>query len=822
MVGHPPYGQGRVWLGALAGLTLIGQILEAERAPRIPDLAMTLRESRVISVVPGGPAARAGLRPGDAIARIDGNEIPRGVGALALLKAGAPDVPVTIAVERGDTRLDLPFAPGPPSPAEVRWRLALSGVGLITVLVGMIVFLRKPRDLSLIFAAICLGMGFLVHPPFVPAIPLLFVVRELFLEVMAVLIPPLFVHLFLLFPVRHPVLQRHPRRPGWLYLPGGALLALSLLMRWRVTPLARAGAWLSAAAAAAETLLWAVGIVAAVGLFVHAYRRARTGTARRKLRVVLWGTLLGTLPVAAMLVMHLAWPHLRLPGERIAAAAIALVPLSFGYAIVRHGAFDSTLLVRRSLAATVHGAILVVAYFATQLLLRALLPALVASLWIPFVSLLAVALLFRPAQRGAASLLGPVIGAPWRGEGSVLHEFGRALQTQTRPEPLARLITDSLCEAMGAERGAYFEPVAGESLETRYLHGVPARALGRHRFTPALSRQLGRITHPTDWADLETELPFGYLPAADAAVLEALAPDVAVPLRAGAGLQGLVLVGGPTLGEPYGAEDRRLAETIAAEAGIALENSRLHARDLEEETWQREVDVARDLQQRILPRRLPQVDSLEVSGVSIPCRGVGGDYYDCFRAPWGEIVLTIGDASGKGVPGALLITHLGGLVHDVGARPDPPGTIVERINRRLCEMGKPERYITFAFARIDPLTGRLAYCNAGHPGPILMRAGGEIEELTRGGLPLGIRPQASYETGEMTMRAGDVLVMHTDGITERRRGDEEFGRDRLHALLRRRRRSSARALQNSILATVRGFSPNPLADDTTLLLVRML
>jgi sigma-B regulation protein RsbU (phosphoserine phosphatase) len=168
------------------------------------------------------------------------------------------------------------------------------------------------------------------------------------------------------------------------------------------------------------------------------------------------------------------------------------------------------------------------------------------------------------------------------------------------------------------------------------------------------------------------------------------------------------------------------------------------------------------------------------------------------------------------------MTHLHGLVHDVGVRSDPPWTLVEEINRRLCQMGKPERYITFGFARIDPLTGRLAYCNAGHPSLVLMRAAGAIEELTRGGLPLGIHAQATYEGDDTVMRSGDVLLLHTDGITERRHGDEEYGRDRLHDLLRRNRRLSARALQNAILADVRAFSPTPLDDDTTVLLVRML
>jgi sigma-B regulation protein RsbU (phosphoserine phosphatase) len=819
---QPSYGHGRLWLGVLAILTLAGQILEAERAPRIPDLGMTLRESRVISVVDHGPAAAAGIRPGDTIRGMAGHALPPGSDTFARLKSQVPGVPLEIDLSREGEPLVLTLTPAVPSHSEVLWRLALAAVSVITVLVGLVVYIRKPSDLSLIFGAICLGLGFLVHPPFVPPVGAFLAARELVLEAMALLIPPLFVHLFLLFPVRHPVLQRRPRLPAWLYLPGLSLLVASLVARWRLDPGRHPEHWLPTATAVGATLLWAIGILAAVGLFLQAYRRARSETARRKLRVVLWGTLLGTLPLAAVLLLHLAWPRSHPPGEKLAAAAMVLIPLSFGYAIVRHGAFDATGLVRRSLATSVLGATLVLAYFGLQVLLRALLPRLLTSLWIPFVSLLAVALLVRPARRAVDRLLGPVIGAPQREEGNLLHEFGRRLAAESQPDRLARLITDSLCEALGAQRAAYFEPAGPEVLEARYLHGLPPAALGRHRFTAALSRQLRQLTHPIDWADLETELPFGYLPAIDQAILESLDAELLVPLRAGEEVRGVVLLGDPVLGEPFGAEEHRLAETIAAEGGLALENARLHARAREEETWQEEVDVARDLQERLRPKRLPQVESLEVSGVSIPCRGVGGDYYDCFRTPWGEIVLAIGDASGKGVPGALLMTHLHGLVHDFGARADPPSTIVARINRHLCEMQKPERYITFGLARIDPLTGKLAYCNAGHPSLVLMRGSGEIEELALGGLPLGIRPQAGFQGGETVMRTGDVLLLYTDGITERRRGQEEYGKERLHALMRERHRSSARALQNAILTEVRGFAETPLDDDTTLLLVRML
>jgi sigma-B regulation protein RsbU (phosphoserine phosphatase) len=219
---------------------------------------------------------------------------------------------------------------------------------------------------------------------------------------------------------------------------------------------------------------------------------------------------------------------------------------------------------------------------------------------------------------------------------------------------------------------------------------------------------------------------------------------------------------------------------------------------------------------------MPEIESLEISGFSIPARGVGGDYYDCFKTHWNEVVMAIGDVSGKWVSGAILMANLQALVKSACTRRDPPAEIVASINRRLCEMNKPDRYITFCLARIDPLTGVLSYCNAGHPSLLLIRAGGNVEELEQGGLPLGIRSHAVYAGGSTIMRAGDILLLYTDGITERQRGESMFGEERLREIVRRHKRLSARAVQETVLAAVRDFAPTPLDDDTTLLLIKML
>ncbi|MBM3318681.1 MAG: SpoIIE family protein phosphatase, partial [Candidatus Eisenbacteria bacterium] len=769
------------WLfAALAAGTLAGQILELERAAEIPRASMTLRDSRVVVVLPGGAAERAGLLPGDRILAVGGEPLSRGGEALPLLQRLAPGREATLLVRRGGETRELPYRPDPPQRGDILWRFAVGGVGIVTLLIGVVVFLKNPRPLTFTFGAICYAMGALVQPPFVPWLTGLLVARKALLMAATLFVPPLLVHLFLAFPLRHPWLDRRGRRVGLLYAPSLALLALALWALARIPPDAADPLGPASLLGPSATILWIAGVGAAITLFAVAYRRARSRASRGRVRAILWGTILGTLPIAAMLAVRAVRPALAIPGDRLAVLAVILIPLSFGYAIVRHGIFDLSLLVRRSLALSLLAALLACLYFVLQMALGELLPGLAAAspLWLPFLSLCAVGLLLPPTYRGLERLLESRAGAG-RPRDELIYEFGVALRGMLGRGPLVRLISESVAEALGASRVACFEPARGGGLRAAYLCGVPPEALAPWPLSAALVQRLRSHARPLDRGELDTELPFGYLSPADQAALDALDAHLLVPLRAGEQFRGCLLVGRPAYGESFTAADRRLAETLAAEGSLALENSLLHERAMEEERLRGDVELARDLQERLLPTRMPQLDSLEAAGFSVPCQGVGGDYYDCFLTPRGELLLAIGDVSGKGVPGAILMANLQGLVKVEGVRDEPPARIVERINRQICEMEKPERFVTFCLARVDPRGGEVTYCNAGHPSMLLARGDGTIEELSVGGLPLGIRADAAYDGAAARLGAGDLLLLYTDGVTERTRpGGEQFGAER--------------------------------------------
>ncbi len=823
MVRPLPHRWGRLVFGALALLVVCGQILQAERSSMNPSLGMTVRDSEIVSVDQEGNAAASGLRPRDRIVEVAGERIRPGWDAGALLRERRWGDTVALVVLRGNERVPLSLPLARPTHLEVLERLATAAAGILTLFVGILVYLKKPRRQTFIFAATCFAMGYLVRPPYLPPAPWSWHLRGAALDLLTLASAPLFVHFFLLFPQRHSWLSRQPHARTILYAPSATLFALSLVSRLS------SGKVSSAAGAIVSTLaplLLVAGLGIALVLFVHGYRHAQSEISRRKVRVALWATAAGTLPVALLLLLYQLWPDARVQGVRLAALSVVFVPLGFGYAIVRHGVLDATLIVRRSLAVSVLAALLLLAYLAAQVALRAAFGphSTVSPVGLSFLSLLSAAALYLPARRGMRAVLGPVLVSDRAPATGAATEWSRALRGLNERAGVVRRATDLIGETLQSRCVVYFERQSDGGYEGIYAYGLPPSRLGPLVVTPSLGRQLAQREGATDWADLESDLPYGYLAPSDERLLAICAADLALPVQ-GSGLDDLILVGRPLIGEPYSAEDLRLAEAIATEARVALAQASLERRMLEERRLSYEMSAARELQEGLLPRDLPQIESMELAGCTLQCQAVGGDYYDCLRAPAGKLVLAVGDVSGKGVPGAILAANLQAMVRTEGLRDRPVSEIVQELNRRLCEMHRPERYVTFCLVRIDPLTGSVEFCNAGHLSPLLVTSEGNSEELSTGGMPLGIGTQAIFEEGRTTMRSGDLLVLMTDGITERRSPapeEEEFGSERLLDLVIRQRRWSARALQRAILAAVRGFSPTPLDDDTTLLIAKML
>ncbi len=301
--------------------------------------------------------------------------------------------------------------------------------------------------------------------------------------------------------------------------------------------------------------------------------------------------------------------------------------------------------------------------------------------------------------------------------------------------------------------------------------------------------------------------------------------EVAVPLAIGSKRLGAIHLGPRAGGAPYGDETVTTVETLAQHAAMAIENAQLYQAVAERERVQQEMKWARDIQQTLLPRIMPEVPGYEVFGVSVPALDVGGDYFDIVPCgpSWNCI---IGDVSGKGVPAALIMSIVRSLIHTYAEVSAGPEEIVRRVNRKLTPDLESEMFVTLAAFCFDPAGHRASVVRAGHEPLFLVRASGTMERLQPPGTAMGLTDVPLFEEMlspvEVRFDPGDALVMFTDGITEARNlAGVELGYDRFADWIRRYAGGPARHMVESLVRDVHGFSQGaPPADDITLLVVK--
>jgi len=307
-------------------------------------------------------------------------------------------------------------------------------------------------------------------------------------------------------------------------------------------------------------------------------------------------------------------------------------------------------------------------------------------------------------------------------------------------------------------------------------------------------------------------------------MLQGVRSVLAVPLGVGANVFGIIYADSPLADNRFTGDHLKLLTTLASVAAIRVENARLTEEQIERERLEREQQVASEIQQRFLPSKAPQVTGYELQGISFPCYEIGGDYYDFIERENGSLIVALGDVSGKGTAAALLMSSLHAAVH---AQADANDSIVKTIvavNRYLVESIPPNRFVTLFYAELDPKSGALAFLNAGHNPPLIVHAGGTMEQLASGGLPLGILADADFREGRTKLYPGDVLVIYSDGVSEAvNPNGEEFGATRLYEVVARNLDTSASGIRDRIESALTKFCQGtPAADDITLVIVKRL
>ena len=784
----------------------------------------------VMGVRSGSPARAAGLQSNDRILKINGNPLRNAASLGDEWEKHKPGDSVQLTIQRAAR--PAPFvitgvfraAGGASSEGRVQ-QLGRDIAGTYPVaflVVGLAVLFLRLEDanawlLALLFA------GFIALPSFSnnylglsrPWRPFAANYRAVFDSMFA----GLFFFFFAVFPTRSPL----DRRARWLKWAALLVAACFIpvpegLTRLRLAP-----------------ILYAFVVLGLISLIWNAVS-TDTPEARRKIRVILWGTLVGVVPAISMLAAN-DFLGFHVPGWLVVPIILLLwlFPLSFAYAVVKHRVLEIPVLLKRSaryllvqrgflflhLAVSVAAAVL----FAWALTSSRLLTPVGLTGGIAFGSVLALGGL--RIQRAASERIDRAFFRNAYDARLIMQDLAQKTRTATDRAELATLLENHLNEALRPSSLAlYLESSDGRLSAERGQIPSGLRTLSPDE--PALAA-LARHARPWEVSGEKQRKDSPFFSA-----LSPLDPECLVPMLGRDGrLVGLVVLGARLSEEPYSREDQQLLASVASQAGLALETIRLGetiAERLEvERRAVQEMQFAREVQARLFPQKSPALHTLDYAGGCVQARQVGGDYYDFLDLGPGRLALVLADVAGKGVSGALLMANLqANLRSQYALALDDLPRLLNSVNHLFYENTADNSYATLFFADYDDSSQRLRYVNCGHLPPLLLRRDPRsagvpplLERLEPTSTVLGLFDDWQCNVAEVQLAPGDTLVLYTDGVTEAAGPDaEEFGESRLIDILRSNYTIPVQSLLEAIEAAVQQFSGGEQADDITVMVAR--
>jgi phosphoserine phosphatase RsbU/P len=796
----------------------------------------------ITDVYRNSPAERSGLRAHDRIVAINGRVLtsqsscsetlqdvwlrarPGDRVVLKVVRAGEPQ-PLVItgtfraAVGRGDK-------------VPLTQRVAnflLNSYPILFLVVGMVVLFLRIEDrnawlLALVFATFIAAYS--IPDPVAVAPHSIRVFLYTYRTILHSLLPGLFYFFFAVFPTRSPIDRKAPWLK-WLFLAAGACLGFGgirdgdLDVLPFLTALAGKNFWGNVRMVIGNGTV-ILGLISLLLNFLSTSNRED----KRKLKVVLWGTVVGITPaIIARFVQDLYSVHILFWVNFVYVLLLFMFPLSFAYAVVKHRVMEIPVLLKRSAR-----------YFVVERGFVILILAI--SVGVTFWFGQAFSQHFSAGSK-AAIPVGATFGVLLISAGTEIHRRVRtrldraffrssydaqqilenlAAKTLTVSSRggLAALLHDQTRDALHPS-SMYVYLESGNGQLQAYAGNPPEEA----RTLSTSGAGIAELAYRSEPIELLPEAMHG-------TQLEPLRPECLVPIRGSSEgqLQGVAVLGPRLSEEPYSTGDKRLLASVASQAGIAMRSialaEKMAATMETERRTEQEMQIARQVQSRLLPQQAPSLKTLDCAGKCIQTRAVGGDYYDFLDLGSGRLGLVLADISGKGMSAALLMANLQANLRGqyALALEDIP-RLLRSVNRLFYKNTENNNYATAFFAVYDDESQRLRYVNCGHNPPFLARADGSVARLEATATVLGLFEEWDCSVAVLELTAGDVLVIYTDGISEASPNEEdEFGEHRLIAAAQDGQGRSADEILEAIISEVQGFSHGEQADEMTLIVAR--
>ncbi|MGB2868121.1 MAG: SpoIIE family protein phosphatase [Bacteroidota bacterium] len=774
----------------------------------------------ITEIVSGGVTESAGVKNGDYLLKINDTEFKTSQDAQLYINKLAGTV-VRYTIERDGKQFDTNVL----ILKSVNMAyLAQFFYGLGFLLMGMVVVLVRPQGtVQRMFARYGLwsmlffGMSatdFGVNDPTWKLVNF----RVAF-SVVTIFGLPMFVRYFCFFPVRKKILDRR-----WFTVALYAvavLLYVGLLLAPRIPFLVK----LNAPIFYSRYAFYLGGLA----VFVHSYARLVQPQRRKELRPILLGVAIGILTFCYVIAVSVINPFAAFlnPTLLLPAFLIIIVPIMFGYAIVRYRLMDIDLIIKRSLIYTTVTASVAAIYILTVYGLGSFMTYVLGveeNQALIIFALVIIAFAFDPLKRRMQEGIDRVFYQERYNYQRALLEFTRELPGKINLEEILNSIIHRISDTMHIEKVSV---VLCDETEGCFSvsQNIEQDCCSFGEVEMGLLSVLRGSKRPQSFAILAYEPDAINLNPVDKDKLIRSGVVLSIPMFLKDRLVGLINVGPKLSGKVYSQEDIDLLSTVGGQAAIAIENSRLHKSEIEKEKIKEELSLALRIQKGLLPKGNPTIPGLEVSGISLPALTVGGDYYDFIEMSPTKLLVVVADVSGKGMSAALYMSKIQGMVQLAAHMYDSPKEMLIHVNRRIYDGIERKSFITMILALFDMTKREVRICRAGH-NKALIGTNGSLKYLEGAGIGLGLERGPVFESNleeiVQPLKAESIFLFYTDGLTEamNERGTQ-FGEETVTELVKRKRLLTASELQHSIVSAVEEFRGSAEQhDDLTMVIVK--
>ncbi|MDZ7330857.1 MAG: SpoIIE family protein phosphatase [candidate division KSB1 bacterium] len=564
-------------------------------------------------------------------------------------------------------------------------------------------------------------------------------------------------------------------------------------------------------------------VIAAIFIMYKGYQELTSSRAKRQAALVLWGirVSVGLYAVAFLL------PKL-LPIETSDAVIYFLTILalligagSIAWAIIKYQFLDISQQIRQRFLFSICTGLIIGIYLLLYNQCRQLSTSLI-GLQLPLLEIMFIIIavvIFQPTLSGIDHIIQKLFGREKADADQLLQQLSHEILTILDFSQLREKITNALAENLMLEN---VHLIARNKAGDFVLNDFEDTGAENDKFSSHgdFIRAIEQINRPVGFDELIPQIK----DPVEIDLLNRLNCYLLIPLAHRGTLNGILCLGNKLTRTSFSAEDARLLNVLSNQIAIALENIDLYRTKLEQQQIQKEILVAREIQKALLPSHVPQGSTFEISAMNIPSKEVGGDYYDFIQFDDDLIGIAIGDISGKGIPGAMLMSNLQATLRASVWQFGDPAEIMKRINAQIAKTTSAEKFATFFYGILDAKKLTFTFSNAGHNYPIIKKQNGQFCHLTEGGLVIGVNPNFEYHQTEMKLDPGDTLIFYTDGITEALNPQlEEFGEQRLLDIILNWSYKSAEELRNLIYEEMIKFTEGQgQYDDLTLIVLRIL